>query len=168
MSIDLIRIAIYAVALLVLLWRIKACYKKGFAGELLNAFSMAAACLAGYFLYGIAVNFLAGHFGRIFGGLLYLSILLVIYRIFHLILASVKLFAKLPVVKGIDKILGIVLGIIEAAAIMIAFLSVLPILMDLDWISIGENVYEKMFEFFRSKPWHEWKDNVKAFVKDLG
>lgn len=163
MSTDVIKLIFYAFLIALVIWRVSVCFKKGFAGEIQNAFSMAAALLSGYFLYGIAQNYLAGRFGRIVGGLLYLSILLMIYKLVNLLLKAVKLFAELPVIRGIDKILGTVLGVVEAVLIWIALLTALPILIDVDWVTLGENAYAGLYRLWKELPWKEWFETAREF-----
>ncbi|MCR5503708.1 MAG: CvpA family protein [Lachnospiraceae bacterium] len=167
MTVDIVKLILYAVLILLIIWRTSACFKKGFAGELLNAFSMVIALFAGYFLYSIAVNYFAGKLGRIIGCLLYLSILLLIYKLIHLLLKALKLFAELPVVRGIDKLLGAVLGIVEGVLIMIALLTAWPILTDVDWVTIGENAYTGLYRLWKELPWKEWFEKTKVFFAEM-
>jgi len=49
---------------------------------------------------------------------LLLSVLVLAWRIVHVVLLPAKMLAKLPVVHGADKVLGVVFGIIEVAILV--------------------------------------------------
>lgn len=116
---------IYIIIAGIVIWRIRAGFKRGAAGELANTFSMVVALIVGYKLYHVAVDFLAGHFGSVLAGVMYLAFLLFIYKIINILFKSLKLFTNLPIIKGVNKLLGAVLGIVEAFAIVYVGIKVL-------------------------------------------
>ncbi len=110
---------------LILFWRVKVSWKRGFAGELQNAFSIFAALGAGYMLLGLALDYSNGRLDRLPAGLIYLAFLLLVYKVINLLFKALKLFVSLPVIKGVDKVLGGLLGLVEAFLIIVVVIRIL-------------------------------------------
>ena len=112
-------ILIYAIAALIIIWRISASFKRGLVQELSNAASILIALGVGYAIKNIVFGFMDKRFGTIVIYIGYLALMLFIYKIVNFIFLSLKIFAKLPVITFIDKFLGAILGAVEGAAIVI-------------------------------------------------
>ena len=110
---------IYAIAALVILWRIAVSFKRGLVRELSNTVALLAALGVGYAFKNIIFGFVDKKFAIAAVYIGYLALLLLIYKVISLIFLSFKIFSKLPVIKLIDKLLGAVLGAAEGIAIVL-------------------------------------------------
>ena len=110
---------IYAIAALVILWRIAVSFKRGLVRELSNTVAILIALGVGYAFKNIIFGFIDKKFAIAAVYIGYLALLLLIYKVVSLIFLSLKLFSKLPVIKLIDKLLGAVLGAAEGIAIVL-------------------------------------------------
>lgn len=81
-------------------------------------FSLAAAALCLYLLSGIFHDFLNVHLGGLVAGLVMLAVVVMLYRLFHLIFTAIDLIAKLPVIHWLDSALGLVLGLAEGVVVL--------------------------------------------------
>ena len=99
-------ILIYVIAALIIIWRISVSFKRGLVQELSNTAAILIALGVGSaFTIVIYIG--------------YLALLLLIYKIVNFIFLSLKIFARLPVIKFIDKLLGAMIGAVEGAAIVV-------------------------------------------------
>ena len=93
-------------------------YKKGMVKSLISLISLLITCVV-LFLVG---NALSSYFdGRFFNLILTLLLLAAIGLVHHLLNAvffSAKMISKLPVVHSLDKLLGVVVGILETILIV--------------------------------------------------
>ena len=93
-------------------------YKKGMVKSLISLISLLITCVV-LFLVG---NALSSYFdGRFFNLILTLLLLAAIGLVHHLLNAvffSAKMISKLPVVHSLDKLLGVVVGILETVLIV--------------------------------------------------
>ena len=93
-------------------------YKKGMVKSLVSLISLLITCVV-LFLVG---NALSSYFdGRFFNLILTLLLLAAIGLVHHLLNAvffSAKMISKLPVVHSLDKLLGVVVGILETVLIV--------------------------------------------------
>lgn len=114
MNINILTIAI----VVILICMIMDGYKKGMVKSLISLVSLMITCVV-LFLIG---NALGSYFdGRIFNLILTLLLLGAIGILHHLLnvaFFSAKLVSKLPIVHSLDKILGIVVGILETVLII--------------------------------------------------
>ncbi|MCR4787237.1 MAG: CvpA family protein [Lachnospiraceae bacterium] len=115
---NIYKIITYAAFALIMIWRISRGYKKGFVAELANASAIVIALGVGYLLKNIVFGFMDQRYGLVVSSVAYLAALLLLYKIVGFIFLSLKIFAKLPVIKLIDKLLGIVLGAAEGILIL--------------------------------------------------
>lgn len=93
-------------------------YKKGMVKSLISLISLLITCVV-LFLVG---NALSSYFdGRFFNLILTLLLLAAIGLVHHLLNAvffSAKMISKLPIVHSLDKLLGVVVGILETVLIV--------------------------------------------------
>lgn len=111
--------------ILVLIWRVADGYRVGMAKELhsfitliVTAFSVAIIC-RGVFAYREEDKL------TVFLSIILLVILGVLYKILGVIFFSAKAIAKLPVIHFADKLLGIVMGIVEVIVLLWALYYIL-------------------------------------------
>lgn len=118
MEINIFTIACYILVILIFIWRIRSGYKKGLTAELNNMFSIIIAIAAGFVIKNGVEAYLDGRIGTLLSKIAVLGLIFVIQRIINFILKTIKIFAKLPIIRGLDKILGIAAGLLEAIAIV--------------------------------------------------
>lgn len=114
MNINILTIAI----VVILICMIMDGYKKGMVKSLISLVSLMITCVV-LFLIG---NALGSYFdGRIFNlilTLLLLGAIGILHHLLNVVFFSAKLVSKLPIVHSLDKILGIVVGILETVLII--------------------------------------------------
>lgn len=91
---------------------------KGFAHLLSRVISLIVAIIVVVQLSGIVNGYEQGSGSGILIGILMLILLGVVYKIIRIVLGSMKLFAKLPVLSGADKVFGAMLGFLEGFAVL--------------------------------------------------
>ena len=112
---------ILGIIVLIFLWRISAGFKRGMVREII---ALIASVLAGFCLLlilGAVGSYMEGEMGNLVQMIAVLAVVCGVYRLVSLLFTSLKLISHLPVVKGLDKVLGAVVGFVEAAA-LVAFL----------------------------------------------
>lgn len=107
-----------AMILLVILWRMAAGFRKGFVRELLSLIALAIAGVSAYLVLGAIGSYFNREIGRLIQIVVILLVIGVVYKCIHLLFVSLKLVSKLPVIRGADKLLGALLGILEGSAIV--------------------------------------------------
>ena len=116
MNIYTLLIIVLCLALAV--WRIKNGYRKGFVKEVSATVSIIIAVFAGYFIKRGITAFFEKRIGTVVSTVLIISIIIFIQKIVKFIFNTIKLFTGLPIIKGVDKLLGIVAGIMETVFIL--------------------------------------------------
>lgn len=110
-------IVFFVVLLLLLGGGVKG-YKHGMIQELSSVISLVLALTAiGMFLVA-AQGYLNHETIRIVLGIVCMTIAVLVYKIVDFILSSLKVISSLPVLKGVDKLLGFGVGAIEAVLII--------------------------------------------------
>ena len=107
------------VIILILIWRVRTGFKKGFVQELISTLSIMVAFIVAKILFSGVMAFLEGRFGKVVYTLIILAVVMAVYEIVKLIMKAFKLFSKLPVIKWLDKFLGIIAGVVEAFLIVL-------------------------------------------------
>lgn len=106
---------------LIFLWRIATGFKKGMVREIVSLIATAAAVFCLLLILGVVGSYMDRQMGRLAQMIAVLIAVCVVYRLISLLFTSFKLVTHLPVIKGLDKILGAVVGFCEAA-VMVGFL----------------------------------------------
>ena len=110
-------VVFFAVLLLLLGGGIKG-YKHGMIQELSSVISLVLALtVIGMFLVA-AQGYLNHETIRIVLGIVCMTIAVLVYKIVDFILSSLKMISSLPVLKGVDKLLGFGIGAMEAVLII--------------------------------------------------
>ncbi len=131
MDINIYSIILFAIVALIFVWRISRSYKTGFVSELANAISILIALIIGFLIRNIIISYIASRYGRILAYLSVIAIVLLIYKLLKLIFGAMKLFASLPVIKVVNRLLGILLGAGEAFIIVLFAVKILK-----EWLEI--------------------------------
>lgn len=107
--------------ILIFLWRMAAGFRKGIVQEIISLIAMAAAGVCVFLIIGAVGSFMDQEIGSLIQIVAVLIAVCLAYRLVNLLFVSLKLISKLPIVKGLDKVLGAVVGFAEAG-ILVRFL----------------------------------------------
>ena len=110
-------IALIVIAL-IFIWRIVAGFRKGMVQEIVSLVAMAAAGICNFLIMGAIGNYMNREIGKMIQVVAVLLAVCFVYRLIHMLFVSLELISKLPVIKGVDKLLGAVVGCLEAALIV--------------------------------------------------
>ena len=69
-------------------------------------------------ILGAAGSYLNQEIGKTIQMVAVLAVVCLIYRLVHVLFTSLELISKLPIIKGVDKLLGAVVGLTEAILIV--------------------------------------------------
>ena len=107
-----------AVVLLIFIWRITGGFKKGMVKEIISLIAMVVAGFCMMLILSAVNSYLEQEMGKLIQMIIVLFVVCLVYRLVNVLFTSLKLISKLPVVKGVDKLLGAVIGCGEAALIV--------------------------------------------------
>lgn len=110
-------IALIVIAL-IFIWRIAAGFRKGMVQEIVSLIAMAVAGVCIFLIMGAIGNYLNHEIGKTIQIVVVLVGVCFVYRLIHILFVSLELISKLPIIKGVDKLLGAVAGCAEAALIV--------------------------------------------------
>lgn len=120
-----------AIIALIFIWRIKAGFKKGLVSELNTVLSVLGAVLLGYLIKLKMGSAMKEGLGVTISLVLLICIVLLAIKILKAIITALKLFTWLPIIKGINRLLGAVAGIIEAFVMVLYLVSLIK-----EWLLI--------------------------------
>ena len=110
-------IALIIVAL-IFIWRIVTGFKKGMVQEIISLIAMAVAGFCVLLILGAVSSYLNKEIGQLIQFVIVLLVICVVYRLINILFTSLQLISKLPIIKWVDKLLGIVVGLAEAALVV--------------------------------------------------
>lgn len=112
----------YYIALVIIaiifIWRIAAGFRKGMIQEIISLIAMVIAGICVVLILGAIGSYLNQEIGKTIQIVVVLVVVCLIYRLVHVLFTSLELISKLPIIKGVDKLLGAVVGLAEAALIV--------------------------------------------------
>lgn len=112
-------------------------YKKGMVREIISLVSMVVLCIvAALAAYGVS----SYHDGKVFNVVVVVILLILVMTAHHilgLVFFSAKMFAKLPIVHSLDKMLGIVFGVFE---IILILWTIYSFVMMMDMGAVGRSI----------------------------
>lgn len=112
----------YYIALVIIaiifIWRITAGFRKGMIQEIISLIAMVIAGICVVLILGAIGSYLNQEIGKTIQIVVVLVVVCLIYRLVHVLFTSLELISKLPIIKGVDKLLGAVVGLAEAALIV--------------------------------------------------
>ena len=98
------------------------CIKKGSERGLIQELNtvLTLICVAAIYRLaaGLAANYSKGNVSSALVGILLLVVVASAFGIFHLIFSSIHIFSRLPVIRILDNILGVIGGFIEGAVVL--------------------------------------------------
>ncbi|WP_408069550.1 CvpA family protein [Butyrivibrio sp. JL13D10] len=107
------QVIISLAVLIVLLWRISSGYKNGLVSELIEIASLAVGFVIFTLTAGSIGKLLHGESLHIFKTIIEIAIVVAIYRIINGIAKGTRSSGKVPILSGLNKILGACFGVIE-------------------------------------------------------
>ncbi len=107
-----------AVIAIIFIWRMIAGFRKGMVQEVISLIAMAVAGVCVVLILGAIGSYLDREIGRVIQIVAVLFAVCLVYRLVHTLFTSLELISKLPIIKGLDKLLGIVVGFVEAVLIV--------------------------------------------------
>lgn len=110
-------IALIIIAL-IFIWRVATGFRKGMVQEIVSLIAMAVAGVCIFLIMGAVGNYLNHEIGKMVQIIVVLLVVCLVYRLVHILFTSLKLISKLPIIKGVDKLLGALIGCAEAALIV--------------------------------------------------
>lgn len=111
--------------IIVFIWRIIAGFKKGMVGEIISLISMVVALISLYVVLQIINSYMNDNFSNIIKMAIILIFIGLVYKVANLIFTSLKLIAKLPVISSLNRLLGALVGAVEAVIIILILIQVL-------------------------------------------
>lgn len=106
------------IVLIVLLFKMSDGYKKGMVKEIVSVISMIVLCIVLALLAYGASSYFDGQFAGVVVAVILLGVLGLAHHLINVVLLPAKLLAKLPIVKFLDKLLGILFGAIEVCFVL--------------------------------------------------
>lgn len=112
----------YYIALIIIaiifIWRIVAGFRRGMVQEIISLIAMAVAGLCIILILGAIGSYLDKEIGKTIQMVFVLIAVCLVYRLVHILFTSLELISKLPIIKGVDKLLGALVGFVEAGVIV--------------------------------------------------
>ena len=106
------------VIVLIFIWRIAAGFRKGMVQEIVSLVAMVVAGFCVVLILGAVGSYSNREIGKTIQIVAVLIVVCLIYRLVHILFTSLELISKLPIIKGLDKLLGAVVGLAEAVVIV--------------------------------------------------
>lgn len=107
-----------AVIAIIFIWRMIVGFRKGMVQEIISLIAMTVAGVCVVLILGAIGSYLDREIGRVIQIVAVLFVVCLVYRLVHTLFTSLELISKLPIIKGLDKLLGIVVGFVEAVLIV--------------------------------------------------
>lgn len=100
-------------------------FKKGMVQELLSLVAGVVAGICMLLILGAVGSYFENDIGRVVKIMVVLLSVCIVYRLVNTLFVSLKLISKLPIVKSVDKLLGIVVGFVEASVLVATLIQLL-------------------------------------------
>ena len=105
------------IIVLIFIWRIAAGFRKGMVQELISLIAVVVAGFCIVLILGAIGSYMNQEIAGVVQAVAVLFVVCLVYRLVHVLFTSLELISGLPVIKGLDKLLGAVLGFAEAGVI---------------------------------------------------
>lgn len=103
---------------LIFMWRAAAGFRKGMVQEIISLIAMAVAGFCVILILGAVGSYLNREIGKSVEMAVVLFVVCLVYRLIQVLFTSLELISRLPVIKWLDKLLGIVVGLAEAGLLV--------------------------------------------------
>lgn len=101
------------------MWRISYGYNNGLFAEAAGLIAVIAASVSVYYIINIAGGIATSRFGAVIPRIGYLVVAFAIYKIMTAAADAFRRVRSIPIIGGIDRLLGAVLGVVEASGIIL-------------------------------------------------
>ena len=118
MSLEISQIVITVVVVCLFLWRISYGTNNGLFAEAAGLIAVIASYIAVYYLMSITGSVLSNKFGEVIPKIGYLVAAFLVYSLMTALANALRKVKEIPILGGLDRLLGGVLGGIEAAIII--------------------------------------------------
>lgn len=125
------------ILIILLISRILVGYKRGMVKEVVSFISLIVLCMAAAFIGGALLSYLEKDTVSMVFAIILLLLLGIAHRVINSLLLPAKVLANLPVVKTVDKILGIVIGIAETILII---WTLYTLILTVEMGTVGEQI----------------------------
>lgn len=125
------------IVIVLMAWRMTEGYKRGMVKEIISFISLIVLCLAVAFLGGALLSFLEKDTVSMVVAIILLLVLCIGHWILNFFFFPAKALVKLPVVKSVDKILGVVIG---AAETILLVWTLYTLLLTVEMGTIGQQI----------------------------
>lgn len=149
---------------IILLYNIVDCYKKGMVKSIISFVSLIVLCIVVALIGNGLRSYMDGEILNVVIMVLLLGILGIVHHLLGVVFFPAKLIAKLPIVKSLDKMLGIVVGILETVLIL---WTIYTFIMMMDMGMIGR----QLLEYTKNSPillWFYQNNYLAHWVQKLG
>lgn len=102
----------------IFIWRIAAGFRRGMVQEIVSLIAMVVAGVCVVLIVGAVGSYLEKEISKTLVMVAVLFIVCAVYRMVHVLFTSLELISRLPIIKGVDKLLGAVVGAAEAGVIV--------------------------------------------------
>ena len=110
--------AALVVIVFIFIWRIVAGFKRGMIQELVSLIAMVVAGFCMILILGAVGSYLEREIGQLIQFISVLLVVCIVYRLVNILFTSLKLISKLPIIRWVDKLLGVVVGGAEAVLLV--------------------------------------------------
>ena len=110
--------AALVVIVFIFIWRIVAGFKRGMIQELVSLIAMVVAGFCMILILGAVGSYLEREIGQLIQFISVLLVVCIVYRLVNILFKSLKLISKLPIIRWVDKLLGVVVGGAEAVLLV--------------------------------------------------
>ena len=119
MSFDVSQIVIATVVVCLLLWRVSYGTENGLFAEATGLVAVIASFAAVYYIMNIAGGMLTNNFGTVLPRIGYLVVAFIIYSIMNALGRALQGIRDVPVLGAMNRILGGLMGVVEAVLIVL-------------------------------------------------
>lgn len=135
------------IVLVIMLFSMIDGYKKGMVKEIISFISLIVTCVVVVLLGNAFHSYFDGEFINVVIMVLLLCLIGIVRHLLEIVFFSAKAISKLPIVHWVDKLLGIVVGILETVLIL---WTIYTFIMFMDLGIIGQMILERkrIYKYF--------------------
>ncbi len=128
---------LFVIVLIVMFFNIVSGYKKGMVREIISLISLIVMCVVVALIGNGFNSYFDGEIANVIIAVLLLCLVGIVHHLLGVVFFSAKVISRLPVVSWIDKLLGMLFGIVETILIL---WTIYAFIMMLDMGMIGQQI----------------------------
>ena len=128
---------LFVIVLIVMFFNIVSGYKKGMVREIISLISLIVMCVVAALIGNGLNSYFDGEIANVIIAVLLLCLVGIVHHLLGVMFFSAKVISRLPVVSWIDKLLGMLFGIVETILIL---WTIYAFIMMLDMGMIGQQI----------------------------